>query len=91
MQYPIIREKRQADVVDYDIDFTAWLEKRGKDTISSYSVSAEQGSISTHTRKAGVVKAFVSGGEVGKEVKVVCTINTVGGRTKEVVFFVKVV
>lgn len=76
--------KSAVDVIDYDFDFSAWLSKRGNDTIDTFTVTATTGiSVVQSSKNLNVIKAFIGGGIDGKNYEVSCTIHTVGGRTKQ--------
>ncbi len=82
--------KQPADVLDYDFDYSDWLEDRN-DTISSHSVVSEAGLVVGNVFVLnGVVKVFLSGGTNGSSYKVTCTVITTGGRTKQAEITVKV-
>lgn len=75
--------KQPAEVQDYDIDFSPYLDAM-TDTITSASVTAETGiSLDAHSHTAKVVKFWLSGGEVGQKYKITVRITTAGGRVKE--------
>lgn len=83
-------EKQPADVLDYDFDYSDWLDDRS-DTIATYNVVAETGlTVGLVTAISGVVKVFLSGGTDGQTYKVTCTVTTTGGRTKQAEISVKV-
>ena len=84
-------KKQPADVLDYDTNFADWMP--AADSISSKTVTAETGitivtssfNVNTH-----VVKVWLSGGTDGTSYKITVRIVTVGGRTKERDFRVRV-
>lgn len=83
--------KQPAEVLDYDIDYTDWLETG--DTIASKTVTAEAGLTVDSSAIWGAskkLKAWISGGTAGTTYKVTATIVTVGGCTKEDEFKVRV-
>ena len=68
-------------VLDYQFGWAEWLDG---DTISSRQIIADTGiTVVTDTEAAGVVTAWLSGGEVGRSYTVTCRIVTAGGRTND--------
>lgn len=83
--------KQPAEVLDYDIDYTDWLETG--DTIASKTVTAETGLTVDSSAIWGAskkVKVWISGGTNGTTYKVTVTIVTVAGCTKEDEFRMKI-
>lgn len=77
--------KQPADVQDYDIDCSEYLDDLA-DTIQSHEVDPVLGlSIDASTVLSGdkVVKVWISGGLSGQTYRVTLRITTVGGRVKE--------
>ena len=82
--------KQPADVLDYDFDYSDWLDDR-VDTIATQTVTADTGvTVGTVSNASGVVKAFVSGGTDGVTYKVTCTMTSAGGRVKQAEIEIKV-
>lgn len=83
--------KQPVDVLDYDINFTEWLDDK-QDTIASVVATVEPtGLILEDTAfNGGIVKVFTSGGTSGVTYKISVTITTTGGRVKQVEIGVKV-
>ncbi len=76
--------KQPADVQDYDIDFTEYLDGL-TDTAAIAVVEAEAGiTVVSHSIVGKVVKVWLSGGTSGRKYKVTIRLTTTGGRTKEV-------
>lgn len=70
--------KAPTEEIDYDIDFTDWLDARS-DSVSSYEVNCDDGlSITGHVRSGGVIKVFVKGGLPGRAYRVRASVTTVG-------------
>lgn len=84
-------EKQPADVLDYDFDYSDWLDDRA-DSIATATVVADRAGISvTNVAHAfGVVKAYVAGGTNGQSYKLTCTVITAGGRTKQAEMTIKI-
>ncbi len=83
--------KQPAEVLDYDIDYTDWLETG--DTIASKTVTAETGLTVDSSAIWGAdkkVKVWLSGGTDATTYKVTVTIVTVAGCTKEDEFRMKI-
>lgn len=82
--------KQPADVEDYDVSYVDYLEARG-DTGDIHTVVAEPGiTVVLSTLVAGVVKVWLSGGTDKEDYKITVTLETTGGRTKQVEFVVRV-
>lgn len=76
--------KSAIDVIDYDFDYSLWLSKRGNDTINSFTVTAPSDlHIEQSVQLQNTIKTFIGGGISGKNYELSCTIQTVGGRTKQ--------
>lgn len=76
--------KQPADVQDYDIDFTEYLDGL-TDTATSAVVDAEPGiTVQSYTIIGKTVKVWLSGGVHLGRYKVTVRLTTTGGRTKEV-------
>lgn len=83
-------QKQPADVLDYDFDYSDWLEDRA-DTISTFSITADAGiTVGASAHVSGVVKVFLSGGTDGSSYKITCTVVTTGARTKQAEIVVKI-
>jgi hypothetical protein len=71
-------------VLDYTIDWTAWLADSGADTIASSSWTVPAGltqNNATHSTLKATV--WLSGGSAGTTYRVTNRITTAGGRTAE--------
>lgn len=77
-------------VLDYAVDWSTWLATG--ETISTYTVAVDSSliTISTYSMSSGVVKAWLSGGNVGQTYAVTVKVVTSGSRTDERSFKVKV-
>lgn len=77
--------KQPNEILDYDIDFTRWLENTDGDQglTASVAVAPPGITIDRHVVSGGVVKVWLSGGENGQQYKVTATLVTVNGRRKE--------
>lgn len=75
--------KDPADLMDYTVDFSAWL---GTDTITGTPVWSVPGDLTKTDQYNDTTKAIVwlSGGTHGNDHLVSAKINTAGGRTKQV-------
>jgi len=75
-------EKSPAAILQYTIDWTAWLS--GADTIDSVVWTVPSGITSvSETNTTVVANIKLSGGTVGVAYDVVCTITTVGGLVEQ--------
>ena len=82
--------KQPADVQDYDIDFSKYLDAI-EDTPASYIATADDGlNIDSSFMVAKRVKVWVSGGTSGTVYKITVTLTTLIGRTKQVEIKIKV-
>lgn len=76
--------KQPADVQDYDIDFTEYLDGL-TDTAATADVTAEPGiTVQSYTIIGKTVKVWLAGGVHPGRYKVTVRLTTAGGRTKEV-------
>lgn len=77
-------KKQPADVQDYDIDFTEYLDAL-TDTAASAVVDPEPGiTVVNYLILGNAVKVWLSGGTSGQKYKVTVRLTTTGGRVKEV-------
>lgn len=82
--------KQPADVQDYDIDFSKYLDAID-DTADRYSVTTGEGLNIDYSQLVDKrIKVWVSGGISGTVYKVTVTLTTFGGRTKQVEIKIKV-
>lgn len=82
--------KQPADVQDYDIDFSKYLDAI-EDTPASYIATADDGlNIDSSLIVDKRVKVWISGGTSGTVYKITVTLDTLGGRTKQVEIKIKV-
>jgi hypothetical protein len=71
-------------VLDYTIDWTAWLADSGADTIASSSWTVPAGLTQNNaTRSAAKTTIWLSGGTLGATYRITNRIVTSGGRTAE--------
>jgi hypothetical protein len=81
--------KSPDDRLDYDVDFSRWLS--AGDSILSVNVNATEGvTVDSFVSTGSVVKIWLSGGIDGATSHVNTTIETVGGRTKEHCFRLRI-
>ena len=82
--------KQPADVQDYDIDFSRYLDAI-EDTPASYIATADDGlNIDSSFMVDKRVKVWISGGTSGTVYKITVTLTTLIGRTKQVEIKIKV-
>jgi len=75
--------KQPADMQDYDIDYTEYLDQL-QDTGEEAYVTVDSGiDLINYSLIGKTVKVWLSGGESGKTYKVTVTLKTVYGRTKQ--------
>ena len=85
-----IVDKQPVEILDYDVDFSRWLEV---DTIQSATVQiSPAGSLAVQATDVDLtyVKVWLSGGTSGVNYKVEVTIDTNVGRRAQVEFRVRV-
>lgn len=81
--------KTESDTLDYDIDFTDWLNE--PDAIASASVVADDGVDVAGSQVFGpIVKLWLAGGETGHSYNVSVTTTTNEGRVVKVCFNLRV-
>jgi hypothetical protein len=78
-------------ILDYPIDYTAWLADI-TDTYSSHSVIVAAGSIAVQSSgySSGKIIVWLSGGTVGETAAFTIRIVTFGGRTDDRTFYLKI-
>lgn len=77
-------------VLDYPIDFSAWLADIS-DTYLNHSVLVTGGlSVVSSSQALGVITPVLSGGNVGETATFTVRIVTVGGRTDDRTFYLKI-
>lgn len=86
-----VRQKRPADVLDYDIEFEDWLTDDDTITTVASDVSPAGGLVVDSVQIVGTsIKVWVSGGVLNTTYDVSITVSTQGGRVKEECFKVRV-
>jgi hypothetical protein len=82
--------KQPAEVLDYDVDFSDWMEGRG-DTPASHTVTAEPGiTVVGSSRTGNVVKVALSGGTDGSAYKITVLLTTSTSMVREADFQVSI-
>lgn len=82
--------KQSAEILDYDVDFSEWMEGR-TDTPASFTAEAEAGiTIVGSSRTGNIVKVVLSGGTSDTSYKVTVKLTTSLGLVREADFAVKV-
>jgi len=85
----IVFLKYATSVLDYQIDWSTWL---GTDTISTSTWAADTGlTVDSESETTTSATVWISGGTVDAVYKLINTIVTAGGRTKEQVIHIQVV
>lgn len=88
---PWIRKDPDA-ILDYSFDWETedWL--AAGESVSSYVVTVDGVTLSTHSRTGGIVTAWVSGGTVGEVASITCQITTdsVPARTDQRTVYLKI-
>lgn len=83
-------EKQPAEIQDYDVDFSPWLQRLG-DAAVSHNVSAPAGiTVASSTLQDGRVKVWLREGIHGSNYKVTIRIGTAAGRVKEAEIAIRV-
>ena len=86
-----IKQKRPADVLDFDVDYEDWL--TDDDTITTVTTTVSPaGELVVDSVQVSnpEVKVWVSGGEDGSTYDIKVTASTSGGRVKEECFKIRV-
>lgn len=78
-------------VLDFPIDFSAWLTDIG-DTYASHQVLIASGTITLQSSSfsSGKVIAWIAGGAVGETAAFTVRITTTGGRIDDRTFYLKI-
>ena len=77
-------------ILDYPIDFSGWLLDIN-DTYLSHTVYTSAGlTCDSSVEAAGVISPFISGGVLGTTEWFTIRISTVGGRTDDRTFYLKI-
>lgn len=78
--------KQSAEILDYDVDFSAWMEGR-QDTPASHSVTASTGvTVLGSSRDGANVKVVLGGGSDGEVYKITVRLTTGLGLVREADF-----
>ena len=81
--------KQPSEVLDYDVDYSDWLE--GEDVVDSISVVVDPGiTLEGHFLQGPVAKVVLSGGVSGNKYKVTVRASTENQLVKEADFLVVV-
>lgn len=81
-------EKRPDDVLDYDIDFSRWLD--GDTLVNVTATATGTAIIDNSSVDAVAAKIWISGGDAGTDTTITAQVETLSGRTKEIQFRMKV-
>ncbi len=82
--------QQPTEILDYDVDFSAFLNAIS-DTAVSHTVTSEPGiTVNSSSLNAGRVKVWVTGGLSGQKYKITVRLTTDGGRLKEEEIVIKV-
>ena len=82
--------KQPLEILDYDVDFSAWFAGRG-DTPASIAVITEPGIVLVGNSLVGtMVKVVLSGGTDGVKYKITVRLTTTSGIVREADFSVAV-
>ncbi len=74
--------KAPSEEIDYDIDFSAWLDARAE-TIASFTTDCDSGIVVDRALQVGgIVRVFIKGGQNGRAYRVIAEITTAGGLVK---------
>ena len=78
-------------VLDFNFDWSDWLDSGASETISSRTVTVESGlTKDSDSESDGIVTVWLSGGTAGEQYKVECEITTSATRTDERTIVVRV-
>lgn len=86
-----IAEKDPNAVIDYPIDFSEFLRDLN-DSYDSHTVIINGGGIvaGLASQELGVIKQFISGGTVGEVASFTVRMVTIGGRTEDKTFYLRI-
>lgn len=78
--------KSPDETLDYDVDFSAWLDDLpDTDMLASAVVTVREGTVNILSSEVSptVVKVWVQGGALAETAEIVVLATTAGGRTRE--------
>lgn len=82
--------KQPNEILDYDVDYSAWFVGRG-DTATSISITTDPGIVLNGYSLVGTIaKAVLSGGVDGEKYKITVRLTTSSGIVREADFSVSV-
>ena len=86
-----IAEKDPNEVFDYPIDFSDYLRDLN-DSYDTHEVIVNGGGIvaGLASQELGVIKQFISGGTVGEVASFTVRMTTIGGRTADKTFYLRI-
>jgi hypothetical protein len=92
MATPLTRVVKDPNaVLDYVVDWSAWLEKSSNDIISSVVWVVPAGITKSSTAfDTTTATVWLSGGSLNKVYTITCRMTTVGGRTEDYSFEVSI-
>jgi len=68
-------------VLDYEWDWSSWLDTANNETILSHTITSDPGiTVNSHTATSTTVTVWLTGGTVGTRYAIVCHITTSAGR-----------
>ena len=82
--------KQPVEILDYDVDFSRWLQDDTIETASAAVVPSGELEVQKLDIDPTLIKVWLEGGQDGSSYKVELTIDTVGGRRGQVEFRVRV-
>ncbi len=77
-------------ILDYPIDFSGWLLDISDTYLSHEVITSEGITCITSNEVAGVISPFITGGMLGTTEWFTIRISTVGGRTDDRTFYLKI-
>ena len=81
-------DKRPEDVLDYDIDFSRWLD--GDTLVNVTASKVGTAVIDSSSVDSVAAKIWLSGGDAGTDTIITAQVETLAGRTKEIQFRLRV-
>lgn len=83
-------QKAAGETLDYDVDFSRWLERDDVIVAASAVLAGSAATIDTTEFSETQVRVWVSGGDEGETANITVTAETQQGRTKEVCFRLRI-
>lgn len=83
-------EKDPDAILDYPIDFSTWLGDISDTYLSHLVIVSGSITVDNSTQAGGIITPWISGGTAGDTCSFTVRISTVGGRTDDRTFYLKI-